>query len=252
MNLRLKNKRVVITGGTSGIGLASAKRFAAEGARVAVVARSGTVAVADELPRVHDAPHLGIDADLANLAQIDMMYEQIAAEFGHLDVVFANAGIAFYRPLADWSEDEFDRIFAINAKAQFFTAQRALTLLSDGGVILFTGSVAADLGQPGMAVYGASKAVAPAYARLFSAELLSRRIRAFCLTPGPTDTPIFQKGGLDEAAARDKLLQVAASVPIGRFGSADELAAVALFLASDESSYMVGTEIAVDGGKSQL
>ena len=243
---------MVITGGTSGIGLASARRFAAEGARIAVVGRGGTGAVVEGLPRVHPAPHLGIEADLSEIAGVELVCERLRESFGHLDVVFANAGIALYRPLMEWTEEDFDRVFAINAKAQFFTAQRCVPLLADGGVILFTGSVAADLGQPTMAVYGASKAVAPAYARLFSAELLARRIRAFCLTPGPTDTPIFRKGGLDEAAAREKLERVAEAVPIGRYGDADELAAVALFLASDESSYMLGTEVAVDGGKSQL
>ncbi len=180
------------------------------------------------------------------------MVDQVAVAFGRVDILFANAGIAFYKPLSDWSEADFDRMFAVNARGQFFTVQRFAPLLRGGGVVILTGSIAPRVGQPNMAVYAASKAVSPALAKNLSADLLPAGVRVLCLTPGPTATPIFEKGGLSEAQARAKLDEVAQRVPIGRPGNADELAAAALFLASEASSYMLGAELVVDGGKSEL
>ncbi|MHA1547464.1 MAG: SDR family oxidoreductase, partial [Alphaproteobacteria bacterium] len=146
----------------------------------------------------------------------------------------------------------FDRVIGVNMKGLFFTAQRGAAVMSDGGVIILLGSVASKLGQPTQALYGMSKAGAPSLARLLSADLLSRRIRAFCLTPGPVETPIFERSGLTPEQAKVKFEEMGARVPIGRIGKPEELADAAVFLASEASSFMLGAELVVDGGKSQL
>lgn len=239
-----------MTGGTSGIGLAVAERYVAEGARVVVCGR--------DLQRVRviantlGPGHVGIACDLSSVVAIEQLVRDAHRAVGELDIVFAGAGVAFYKSLADWSEQDFDRLFAINAKGQFFTAQKSAPYMRDGGVIILVGSVASRLGQPDMAVYAASKAVAPTLAKNLSADLVPRRIRVVCLTPGPVDTPIFEHGGLSSEAARKKLKEVSQRVPLGRAGRPSELAAVAVFLASEASSYMLGAEVVVDGGKSQL
>ncbi len=196
--------------------------------------------------------HLGIDCDVSSYQSIVQMARRVAEATDGIDVVLASAGIAIYKSLADWTEEDFDTLFAVNTKGQFFTVQKLAPLMHPGGAMILVGSVAARLGQPDMAVYGASKASAPALARMLSADMLSRQVRVFCLTPGPVDTPIFENGGLSAEQARAKLEEVGARIPLRRTGRAEELAAAALFLASDESSYMLGSEIVVDGGKSQL
>jgi NAD(P)-dependent dehydrogenase (short-subunit alcohol dehydrogenase family) len=243
---RLLEERVAfITGGTSGIGYASAKRFADEGARVAVCGRhtSGL-----DL----GSGHLALSCDVEDVASIEQAVEKVRQELGPIDICFANAGIAVFKPMAEWTPEEFDRQIAVNLRGQFFTVQKTVPHMNDGGVVILTGSIAAQLGQPYMSVYAASKAGALTFARNFSAELMDRRIRVLCLTPGPVDTPIFQKGGLTPDEAEAKLAEISKRIPIGRCGDVEELANVALFLASDASSYMLGTEIVVDGGKSQL
>jgi NAD(P)-dependent dehydrogenase (short-subunit alcohol dehydrogenase family) len=247
---RLRGRTALITGGTSGIGLASARLFASEGARVAVCGRNGkrAEAVAREL----GATHLGLACDVTRLADIAAMAHRIGDSFGTLDILFANAGTAFYKPLEEWTEDDFERMFAINVRGQVFTVQQLSPLMGEGGVIILTGSVAPKMGQPNIALYAASKAATPALAKSFAAELIPRGIRTFCLTPGPTDTPLFAKGGLDEAQARAKLEELSKKIPMKRYGRPEEIAEAALFLASDASSFMLGTELVVDGGKSQL
>lgn len=246
----LSDKVAVITGGTSGIGLASAKRFAGEGARVVVCGRSAQSAAA--VARELGPEHVGMACDVSDVGAIQRMADAVAAEFEGVDILFANAGVAFYKPLAEWSEADFDSMFSINARGQFFTVQRFAPLLRRGGVVILTGSIAPLVGQPGIAVYAASKAVSPALAKNLSADLLPAGVRVLCLSPGPTATSIFTKGGLSEAQARAKLDEISERVPIGRTGTAEELAEAALFLASDASAFMLGTELVVDGGKSQL
>jgi NAD(P)-dependent dehydrogenase (short-subunit alcohol dehydrogenase family) len=245
MKRLLQDRSAFITGGTSGIGLATARRFIEEGARVAVCGRTpGDLDLGDR--------HLVLSCDVADIESIGRAIKKTHQAFGPLDICFANAGIVVYKPLAEWTPEEFDQQIGINLKGQFFTVQQAVPSMNDGGVVILTGSIAARLGQQGMSVYAASKAAAPAFARNLSADLLDRRIRVLCLTPGPVDTPIFRKGGLSEEESRKKLADVSKRVPINRCGSVEELAEVALFLASDASSYMLGAEIVVDGGKSQL
>lgn len=246
----LHNKTAVITGGTSGIGLASATRFAAEGARVAICGRDPVVA--RERAAALGPEHLGIGCDVSDVGAIQRMADTVAARFGRVDVLFANAGTAFYKPLAQWTEEDFDRMFSINARGQFFTVQKFAPLMPRGGVVILTGSVGPLMGQPAIAVYAASKAVSPALAKNLSADLLPQGVRVLCLTPGPTDTPIFTKGGLSETEAAAKLTEISERIPLGRTGRAEELANAALFLASDASSFMLGAELVVDGGKSQL
>lgn len=248
--LSLEKKVAVITGGTSGIGLASARMFAQSGATVVVCSRNGDRAkkVADEL----GSGHLGVACDISKIADLERLQRIVQDCYGQIDIVMSCAGIAVYKPLEAWSEAEFDRVFGVNAKGQFFTIQKLTPLIRKGGVIILVGSIAAHLGQRDMAVYGASKAGARSLARNVSAELLDRKIRVLCLTPGPVDTPIFQNGGLDAEAARKKFEEVSERIPLGHAAQPEELAGVALFLASDRSSYMLGSEIVVDGGKSQL
>lgn len=248
MTRQLEGKVALITGGTSGIGQATAKLFAQEGAKVAVLARSDT----QETARSLGEGHVGIDCDVGKRGQVFAAIDSAAGLLGPIDIVFANAGIAINRRLEDWTEQDVDLLFAVNAKGQFYTAQAAVPKMRDGGVILLTGSIASHMGQASMAIYAASKAVSRPLAETLSADLLDRRIRVLCLTPGPVATPIFKKGGLDDDAAARKLEEVSRSVPIDRPGEADEIAKVALFLAGESSSFMLGTEVVVDGGKTSV
>lgn len=245
MSSLLQNRIAFITGGTSGIGYASAKRFADEGARVAVCGRDASGVDLG-------SGHLALSCDVKDVASIEQTVEKVRRELGPIDICFANAGIGVFKPMAEWTPEEFDHQIAVNLRGQFFTVQKTVPHMNDGGVIILTGSIAAKLGQPNMSVYAASKVAALTFARNFSAELVDRQIRVLCLTPGPVDTPIFQKGGLTREEANAKLSEISKRIPIGRCGDVEELANIALFLASDASSYMLGSEIVVDGGKSQL
>ena len=245
---QLEGRSAFITGGTSGIGLATARRFAAEGARVAVCG-SSPESVAEAATALGPG-HLALVCDIVDLDALDRTISRVRSDFGPLDICYANAGITFYKPLDDWTPDDFDRLISVNMRGQFFTLQKASRAMRDGGVMILTGSIASKLGQPHMALYAASKAAAPSFARTIAADLLPRKIRVFCLTPGPVDTNTFVRGGLSPTEAQAVLDKVSERVPIGRFGSPDEIAAVAVFLASDASSYMLGAEVVVDGGKS--
>lgn len=250
MSKKLAGKVAVITGGNSGIGLASARRFVAEGAKVAILGRDAKT-VETAVSELGDAA-LGVVGDVQNLQDIDRLYETVKREFGSIDFLFVNAGVAKMRPIEAVDDEHFDEIFGVNVKGAFFTVQKALPLMNDGGAIVLTTSVANQLGSPTMSVYAASKAALRSLARTFSAELVERGIRVNAVSPGPIETPIFGRLGLPPEAQDEMAASFAEQVPLKRFGSAEEVANAVLFLSSPESSFVLGAELVVDGGMTQL
>jgi NAD(P)-dependent dehydrogenase (short-subunit alcohol dehydrogenase family) len=243
---KLNGKVALITGGTTGIGLATAKLFLKEGAQVAVTGRSaGTLADAQQ---ELGAGALVVRSDASSLADTDKLIEQVRAKFGKIDILFANAGVAKFAPLDQADEAAFDEMFGINVKGLYFTVQKALPLIPDGGSVLLNASVVSKKAFPGTSVYSASKAAVRSFGRTLAAELAPRRIRVNTISPGPVSTPIFGKLGLDAGATKQFEDTMAQSVALKRVGQAEEIASAALFLASDDSSYVVGTELLVDGG----
>lgn len=249
MARRLDGKVCLITGGTYGIGFAAAKRLIEEGAKVVVTGRSRERlehAVADLGP---DAA--GIACDSTKAAELVRLYEDIGRRFGRLDVLFVCAGSGTFAELGTISEEFVDSIFDLNVKAVIFTVQKALPLLSDGASIILTGSVVGSHGIPAFSVYGASKAAVRALARGWTMDLRARKIRVNVVSPGPTQTP-----GLSQLASRNQdghsKEDLAATIPLGRLGTAEECANAVLFLASDEASFVTGIELFVDGGVGQI
>jgi len=247
---RLQGKTALITGGNSGIGLATAKRFTAEGARVFITGRRQ-----DELDKAVEAiggGAVGIQGDIANLDDLDRLFATIRASTDHLDIVFANAGLGAFEPLGSITETQFDRVFDVNVKGTLFTVQKALPLMSSGGSIILTGSTTGSKGTAAFSVYSATKAAVRNFARSWAIDLRGSGIRVNVLSPGATATPGLLNG-LAKTGQQDALLAAfAAQAPIGRVGEPEETAAVALFLACDDSSYMTGGEIFVDGGIAQV
>jgi NAD(P)-dependent dehydrogenase (short-subunit alcohol dehydrogenase family) len=245
---RYTGKTAVITGGNSGIGLASAVRLQQEGARVVVVGRDATTLTA--AAREHG--FTAIQADVGQITDIERMYSEIAARVGKIDVLFANAGIYKASPLAETSEAFFDETMNINLKGLFFTVQRALPLLNDGAAVILNSSTVTSKGWPGIAVYSATKAAVRSLARTFAAELLPRGIRVNAISPGVTYTPIFGRLGLAKEqldAAAAGLLQM---IPAGRFATAEDIAAGVAYLGSSDAAYVVGAELTIDGGLGQI
>ena len=241
---KLHGKVAVITGGTTGIGLATAHLFVKEGAHVFITGRRQTVL--DQAVRAIGNNVTGVQGDVANLSDLDRLYETVQAGGRRIDVVFANAGIGEFLSLGNITEDHFDKLFDTNVKGTLFTVQKALPLLNDGASIILTGSVGSVKGTPGFWVYGATKAAIRNFVRAWSLELKDRRIRSNVLSPGPTDTPLAN-GAPAEAIAR-----IVSTIPMGRMGTSDEIAKAALFLASDDSSFVTGIELFVDGGRAQI
>ncbi|MBB4814084.1 MULTISPECIES: SDR family NAD(P)-dependent oxidoreductase [Pseudomonas] len=247
---RLNGKIAVITGGNSGIGLASAIRFAQEGAQVVIVGRRQ-----EELDKALDliGPHaIAIQGDIAKLDDLERIFAQIKATKGRIDVLFANAGLGDFEPIGSITEASFDRTFGINVKGTLFTVQNALPLMSAGGSIMLTGSTTGTMGTPAFSVYSATKAALRNFARSWALDLKGTGIRVNVISPGPISTP-----GLDLALSgtgqKDAIIDdMTGQVPLGRIGQAEEVAAAALFLASDESSFMTGSEMFVDGGFAQV
>jgi NAD(P)-dependent dehydrogenase (short-subunit alcohol dehydrogenase family) len=245
---RLAGKLALVTGGNSGIGLATAQAFVAEGARVAITGRD-----AQTLETARNSlgeGHLAIQSDAADVKAIDALFATVKQQFGALDVMFLNAGVGTGGSIESTTEEDFARIFDINVKGVFFAVQKALPLLRNGASIVLNSSIAPRTGRPGLSVYAASKAAVRTFARNFSSELAPRGIRVNVVSPGPIETPIWYRG--DPEVATQLRDRVAASVPLGRLGKAEEVAAAVVFLASDESSFIVGTEITVDGGVTEL
>ena len=241
---KLEGKVAVITGGTSGMGLATAQRFVREGAQVFVMGRRG--AELDAAVKQIGGKVVGIQGDIANLVDLDRLYRTVRDTAGHLDVVFANAGIGEVLPLEAVTPEHFDKVFNINVRGTLFTVQKALPLLREGGSIILTGSIASVKGIPGFGVYSATKAALRSFVRTWTLELKERKIRANVLSPGTIDTPILS--GLPAEAIK----QFVAAIPMGRMGTSDEIAKTAVFLASDDSSFITGIELFVDGGMAQV
>jgi len=246
---KLNNKVAVVTGGNSGIGLATAKRFAAEGATVIITGRRKD-AVAEAAASIGSGA-TGIVADAAKLEDTDRLIEQIQKEHGRIDVLFINAGVAPFASLAETDEAEYDQVFDINVKGLFFTLKKALPLLNEGASVILNASVANKAGLPGGIGYAASKAAVRSIGQTAAAELGPQGIRVNLLSPGPIETPLYSKMGLPEEAIGGLREMWANAVPLGRFGSPDEMANIAAFLASDESSFITGADIQADGGLSQ-
>ena len=247
---RFHNKVVVITGGNSGIGLATAKRFAAEGAKVVISGRSE--ATLEQAKKELGGEALAVRADVAKVADLDRLFHETHAKFGKIDVLFANAGVAPTAPLESVTEAHFDEVFSINVKGLLFTVQKALPLLSEGAAVILNASVVDQKGFPGMSVYSASKAAVRSLARTFAAELVGRGIRVNVVSPGPIATPIFGRMGMSQEQVDGFAQSITATVPMKRFGAPEEVAAAVAFLAASEASYITGVEINVDGGLGQL
>jgi NAD(P)-dependent dehydrogenase (short-subunit alcohol dehydrogenase family) len=241
---KLADKVAVITGGNSGMGLATAKRFVAEGAYVFITGRRQKEL--DAAVKEIGSNVTGVQGDVANLADLDRLFETVQKEKGRIDVLFANAGIGEWVAMGSITEAHFDKTMDINVKGTLFTVQKALPLFKNGGSIIMTGSVASIKGFQNFTVYNASKAAVRSFARTWTTDLKGRNIRVNVLSPGPIDTPIL------DPLPKEAIADIISGVPMGRMGEADEIAKVAVFLASEDSSYITGIELFVDGGVAQI
>ena len=249
--MKLLNKIALVTGGTSGIGLATAKRFAAEGAKVIITGRREAELNAAVDAIGHGAKGLRIDS--SKLGELDTLFAEIQAKYGQLDVVFANAGGGSMVPMGKITEEHFDDIFNRNVKGVLFTVQKSLPLLAKGASVILTGSTAASTGTAAFSVYAATKAAVRSFARNWILDLKDRNIRINTLTPGPIRTPgLVELAGNDSAQQQGLLDYLASQVPMGRVGEPDEVAKVAVFLASDDASFVNGAEVFADGGLAQV
>jgi NAD(P)-dependent dehydrogenase (short-subunit alcohol dehydrogenase family) len=244
---RLDGKVAVITGGNSGIGLATAKRFNAEGAYVYITGRRQHELDAAVKAIGNDVT--GVLVDVANLSDLDRLYAKVKQQHGHIDILFANAGVAEHAPLGEITEAHFDQTFNVNVKGVLFTVQKALPLISDGGSIILNASIVASSGMSALSVYSATKAAIRSFARTWTMDLKDRHIRVNAISPGPIDTP-----GMHELEGSEKQIEknLVSAVPMGRLGSPDEVANAVVFLASNASSFITGAELFVDGGMAQI
>ncbi|NID14642.1 SDR family NAD(P)-dependent oxidoreductase [Luteibacter yeojuensis] len=247
---KLAGKIAVVTGGSSGIGLATAKRLVEEGAHVVITGRREKEL--KEAAAVIESNVTTVVGDVSRLDDLDRLYAVVKEKHGHIDILFANAGAGTIAPLEVATEAHFDQTFDVNVKGVFFTVQKALPLFKDGGSIILTSSVSNVLGLPGFSAYAASKAAVRNFARAWTMELKDRGIRVNSMSPGPIDTPaLATTTGLTAEQAKEAAAQFAAQIPMGRRGLPQETAAAVVFLASDESSYITGIDLAVDGGMAQ-
>ena len=240
----------MVTGGNSGIGLAAAKRFAAEGAEVVIIGRRQ-----EELDKALDVigPRaMAIQGDISRLDDLDRVFDTVKAAKGRIDVLLANAGLGDTQPIGSITEESFDRIFSVNVKGTLFTVQKALPMMKAGGSIILTGSTTGSMGTPAFSVYSASKAAIRNFVRSWALDLVGTGIRVNVLSPGPTSTPGLLNGLARSGQQEAMVAGLIAKTPLGRMGDPDEIAAAALFLASNDSSFMTGSELCVDGGYAQI
>ncbi len=247
---RLEGKTALVTGGTSGIGLATAEQFVKEGAYVFITGRREAelgAAVKQIGKNV-----TGVQGDVSDAADLDRLFAQIQQDKGGLDIVFANAGIAKYASLATITEEFYDSLFDINVKAVLFTVQKALPLLRDGASIILSASIVGSKGFANNSVYSATKAAVRSFARTWTTDLKERRIRVNAVSPGPIDTPLLNELLRSSETGQQRAKIIASTVPLGRRGTPEEVATAVVFLASDDSSFITGTELFVDGGLAQV
>ena len=247
---KLEGKVALITGGNSGIGLATAKQFVNEGAYVFITGRREAELAAAKKQIGKNVT--AIQGDVSNLDDLDRLFAQIKKEKGNIDIVFANAGVARYAPIGTITEDFFDSIFDINVKGVLFTVQKALPLLRDGGSIILNASIVAAKGLSSNSVYSATKAAVRSFARTWTTDLKDRRIRVNAISPGPIDTPGLSELLASSETGEQRRKMISTTVPLGRFGRPEEIAKAVVFLASDDASYITGIELFVDGGFAQV
>jgi NAD(P)-dependent dehydrogenase (short-subunit alcohol dehydrogenase family) len=248
--MKLNNKIAVITGGNSGIGLATAQAFIQEGAKVAIFGRNAETL--ESARQTLGEKAIAVRGDATNMNDLDTLFATTQNTFGKVDVLFINAGVAQFAPLEATSEEMFDRIMDVDFKGAYFTIRKALPYLNDGASIVLTTSGTNVMGMPGTSVYAASKAALRSLARTLSAELVGRGIRVNAVSPGPIETPIYGRMGMTEEQTQEMGKSVIQQVPMQRFGKSEEIASAVVFLASADSSYVLGTELVVDGGLTQL
>ncbi|MBX5156274.1 MULTISPECIES: SDR family oxidoreductase [unclassified Rhizobium] len=247
---RLQNKTALITGGTSGIGIETARQFIAEGARV-VVTGSSAASVEAARSELGDKA-IVIQADAGNAAGQKAVADTVKEAFGTLDILFVNAGVAEFGPLEQWSEAAFDKSVAINVKGPFFLIQSLLPIFSSQAAIVLNTSINAHIGMPNSSVYSLTKGALLTLAKTLSGELIGRGIRVNAVSPGPIATPLYSKLGASEAQSKAMAAEIQSQIPVGRFGNPSEVAKTIVFLASDEAAYIVGSELVIDGGMSNL
>jgi NAD(P)-dependent dehydrogenase (short-subunit alcohol dehydrogenase family) len=247
---KLDGKIALVTGANSGIGLATAKRFVNEGAYVFITGRRD--AELDAAAKEIGKNVAGVQGDVSNLGDLDRLFARIKQDKGRLDVLFANAGSAKYAPLGTITEEFYESIFNVNIKGLLFTVQKALPLMPDGASIVLNASVVGSKGLPANSVYAATKAAVRSFARTWTTDLKSRRIRVNAVSPGPIDTPGLRELMGSSEEGQQRLKMISGNVPLGRLGTPDEIAKAVVFLASDDSSYVTGIELFVDGGFAQV
>jgi NAD(P)-dependent dehydrogenase (short-subunit alcohol dehydrogenase family) len=247
---KLENKVAVITGGNSGIGLATAEEFVAEGAYVFITGRRQKE-LNDAVTKIGKNV-TAVQGDVSNLADLDRLYAQVAKEKGRVDIVFANAGIGIPMPFDQITEQHFDQTFNVNLRGLMFTVQKALPLMPSGGIVLLCGSNASQMGVPGFTAYSATKAAIRSFARTWTAEFAARKIRVNVISAGPIETPIWTSSGLPEEVVAQIKSEIISKIPAGGIGETVDVAKAASFLASEDSKFIRGVELFVDGGMSSI
>jgi NAD(P)-dependent dehydrogenase (short-subunit alcohol dehydrogenase family) len=244
---RLKGKRTLITGGTTGIGIETARQFLAEGARIIITGNDPERIAKAQAELGPDV--LGLKADSANVAEQKQLAEQVKDHFGQLDVAFLNAGVSVWQPIESWTEEAFDRSFAVNVKGPYFLIQALLPVFANPASVVLNTSINAHVGMARSTVYAATKAAFLNLSKTLSSELRDRDVRFNAVSPGPVETPLYDKLGIPDAYREQVDREIVATIPAGRFGTPEEIAKAVLYLASDESKWTMGSEIIVDGGR---
>ena len=247
---RLQGKTAVITGGNSGIGLATAKEFVQQGARVVIFGRNKDTL--DETAKAIGNGVVSVQGDVSKMQDLENLFSMVKEQFGSIDILFVNAGIGKFAPLETINEAFFDEVMAVNFKGAFFTVQKALPLLNRNASVILTTSITNQIGMQNSSVYAASKAALRSLARTLSAELVGKGIRVNAISPGPVETPIYGRMGMPKEALDEMAKGIQEQTPMKRFGNPDEVAKTVAYLASSDSSFMLGAEVVVDGGMSQL